>query len=76
MPASGDSSSILSQVGWAIRKLCWTLSILSSVAAGASVGTHSYAVRGGRQQTAVAVLRLFFAFVPYAVARGVSDLGS
>lgn len=75
-PSGDDSSSILSWLGWTIRKLCWTLSILSSVAAGAFVATHFYAVRGGQQQVAVATLGLFIALVPYAIARAVSELGS
>ncbi|MFB6231311.1 MAG: hypothetical protein ABEL04_09155 [Salinibacter sp.] len=76
MSSDDDSSSALSWIGWAVRTLCWTFSILSSVAAGVFVATHFYAVRGGQQQVAVAVLGLFMAFVPYTIARGVSELGS
>ncbi len=73
--ASNDASSVLSWIGWALRKLCWTLSILSSGAAGLFVATHFYAVRGGEQQVAVAALGLLIVLVPYTIARGVSELG-
>ncbi|MEF8817674.1 MAG: hypothetical protein V5A20_11690 [Salinibacter sp.] len=73
--SNSSSSSILSWTGWAIRTLCWALSVLSSVAAGVFVTTHFYAVRGGQQQVAVAVLGLFIVLVPYTIARAVSELG-
>ncbi|MBB4061904.1 hypothetical protein GGP91_000276 [Salinibacter ruber] len=75
MSSSDSSSSILSWAGWAVRSLCWTLSILCSVGAGIFVTTHFYAVRGGQQQIAVAVLGLVIALVPYTIARAVSELG-
>lgn len=75
MSTNDSSSSPLTWIGWALRKLCWTLSILSSVAAGAFVVTHFYAVRGGQQQVAVAALGLLIVLVPYTIAQGVSELG-
>lgn len=75
MSANDSSSSSLAWIGWTIRKLCWTLSILSSIAAGTFVVTHFYAVRGGQQQVAVAALGLLIVLVPYTIARGVSELG-
>jgi magnesium-transporting ATPase (P-type) len=75
MPSDETSRSILTWIGWTIRKLLWTLSILSSVAAIVFVATHFYAVRGGQQQIAVAALGLFIALVPYTIARGASELG-
>lgn len=75
MPSDDPSPSFLSWVGWALRTLCWSLSILSSVAAGVFVTTHVYAVRGGQQQIAVAVLGLCIVLVPYTIARAVSELG-
>jgi len=45
------------------------------VGAGVFVTTHFYAVRGGQQQIAVAVLGLVLALVPYTIARAVSELG-
>lgn len=76
MSSEETPHSILTWIGWAIRKLLWTASILSSVAAGAFVATHFYAVRGGQQQVAVAALGLFIALVPYTIARGASELGT
>lgn len=75
MPPDDSSSPVLSWAGWGLRTLCWTLSILASVGAGIFVVTHFYAVRGGQQQVAVAVLGLFIALVPYTIARAVSELG-
>ncbi len=75
MASEETSHSVLTWIGRTIRNLLWTASILSSVAAGAFVATHFYAVRGGQQQVAVAAVGLVIVLIPYTIARAASELG-
>lgn len=74
MASSDDAPSILARVGQLIRALCWTITILASVAAGAFVWTHYWIARSGDQRLAVVGLALLLVVVPYAISRGVSEL--
>ncbi len=66
--------SLLTQIVRGIRALCWGLTILASVGAGAFVATHFWVARSGDQQVAVVGLGLLLVAVPYAIAQSVSEL--
>jgi hypothetical protein len=69
-----DSPSGLLRAVRAFRALCWGVTILAAIGAGAFVTTHVGVARSGDQQVAVVGIGLLLVAVPYVVARGVSEL--